>query len=217
VFGGEWQASSRLNIKARGGYWAKAYNDEIDAVANQYGLTSVGVNYNNSSGAPNITISGDPTNPAGINNFQIQHKPLVNTQTEKNFQLDGQYDVGGILQFIKFGVQRRLQRQSSIFHDATITYDGYGTTPGIGDIKTRSYATGTGCRQHHLDRQQCRDPLADPVDRQPLRHGRPQLLQHRQSGLHRLSALDEHGHGRGAGGGHPRCHHRVELVAGQHL
>jgi iron complex outermembrane receptor protein len=41
-------------------------------------------------------------------------------------------------------VQRRLQRQSSIFHDATITYDGYGTTPGIGDIKTRSYATGTG-------------------------------------------------------------------------
>ncbi|WP_343610780.1 TonB-dependent receptor [Novosphingobium sp.] len=145
VFGGEWQASSRLNIKARAGYsWAKAYNDEIDAVANQYGLTSVGVNYNNSSGAPNITISGDPTNPAGINNFQIQHKPLVNTQTEKNFQLDGQYDVGGILQFIKFGVQRRLQRQSSIFHDATITYDGYGTTPGIGDIKTRSYVTGTG-------------------------------------------------------------------------
>jgi iron complex outermembrane receptor protein len=96
-------------LPGRAGYsWAKAFNDEIDVVANQYGLTSVGVNYN-SSGAPNITISGDPTNPSGINNFQIQHKPLVNTQTEKNFQLDGQYDVGGILQYIKFGVQRRYQ------------------------------------------------------------------------------------------------------------
>jgi iron complex outermembrane receptor protein len=145
VLGAEWHATPRLFFRGRAGYsWAKAFNDEIDVVANQYGLTSVGVNYNNSSGAPNITISGDPTNPSGINNFQIQHKPLVNTQTEKNFQLDGQYDVGGILQYIKFGVQRRYQKQASIFHDATITYDGYTAVAGVGDIKTRSYVTGSG-------------------------------------------------------------------------
>lgn len=145
VLGAEWHPTSRLTIMGRGGYsWAKAFNDEIDVVGNQYGLTSVGVNYNNPSGAPNITISADPTNPSGINNFQIQHKPLVNTQTEKNLQFDGQYDVGGILQYIKFGVQRRLLKQTSYYHDATVTYDGYTATPGVGDIRTRSYVTGSG-------------------------------------------------------------------------
>lgn len=145
VLGGEWHPTPRLTFRGRGGYsWAKANNDEIDVVANQYGLTSVGVNYNNTSGAPNITLSTDPTNPSGINNFQIQHKPRVNLQTEKNLQFDGQYDVGGILQTIKFGVQRRLNKLTSIYHDATITYDGYTSVAGVGDIKTRSYVTGAG-------------------------------------------------------------------------
>jgi hypothetical protein len=67
----------------------------------------------------------------------------VNTQTEKNFQLDGQYDVGGFLKLIKVGIQRRVTNLNSIYHDGTVTYEGYSTVAGQGNIKTRTWATGT--------------------------------------------------------------------------
>jgi len=144
TLGSEWHVSPKLTLRARGGYsWARAFNDEIDVVGTQYGLTSVTVDYRNSAGAPNISLSTDPTNPAGINNLQIQHKPRLNVQTERNFQFDGDYDVGGFLKQIKFGVQRRVTDLNSIYHDGTVTYEGYTATPGVGDIKTRTWVTGT--------------------------------------------------------------------------
>jgi iron complex outermembrane receptor protein len=108
TLGAEWKATSRLTLKARAGYsWARAFNDEIDVVGSQYGLTSVTVDYRNVANAPNISLSTDPTSYAGINYLQIQHKPRVNVQEERNFQFDGDYQVGGFLKQIKFGVQRR--------------------------------------------------------------------------------------------------------------
>jgi len=142
--GSEWKVSDKLTLRARGGYsWARAYNDEIDVVGTQYGLTSVTVDYRNSANAPNISLSTDPTSVAGINNLQIQHKPRQNVQSERNFQFDGDYVVGGILKQIKFGAQRRVSNLNSIYHDGTITYDGYTSAAGVGDIKTRTWVTGT--------------------------------------------------------------------------
>jgi iron complex outermembrane receptor protein len=134
----------KLTLRARGGYsWARAYNDEIDVVGTQYGLTSVTVDYRNAAGAPNIGLSTDPTNPAGINYLQIQHKPRKNIQTERNFQFDADYEVGGFLKLIKVGIQRRVTNLNSIYHDGTVTYEGYSTVAGQGNIKTRTWATGT--------------------------------------------------------------------------
>jgi iron complex outermembrane receptor protein len=144
ALGSEWKVSDKLTLRARGGYsWARAFNDEIDVVGTQYGLTSVTVDYRNAANAPNISLSTDPTSTAGINNLQIQHKPRQNVQTERNFQFDGDYKVGGLLQLIKFGVQRRVTDLNSIYHDGTITFDGYTAATGVGDIKTRTWVTGT--------------------------------------------------------------------------
>ncbi|RVU04497.1 TonB-dependent receptor [Novosphingobium umbonatum] len=142
--GAQWQATDRLTLKARGGYsWARAYNDEIDTVANQYGLTYISVDYRNASGAPQIGMSADPTSPTGINNFQIQHKPRLNLQTEKNLQFDGEYKLDGFVKSIKFGVQRRITKLNSIYHDATVTYNGYTSTAGVGSITNRTWVTGS--------------------------------------------------------------------------
>jgi iron complex outermembrane receptor protein len=144
TLGAEWKPTSRLSLKARAGYsWGRAYNDEIDVIAGTVGLTSITVDYRNPLGLANIKFNTDPTSTAALNQFTISHKPRVNLQTEKSFQFDGTYQVGGILKTVLFGVQRRINKLTSIYHDATINYNGYSATSGLGSITNRTWVTGS--------------------------------------------------------------------------
>ena len=115
---GKWEATDNLTLSARGSYaHARAFNNEINAVADVIGFDRLIVDYNNKEQAPDIRVSFDPTSADGIDQLNARWRPRYNDQDEWDGKFDAEYKFDeGFLTALKAGVQvRRLTADSRFY------------------------------------------------------------------------------------------------------
>jgi TonB-dependent receptor len=123
VLGAEWQLGD-FTLDLRGEYAeAKVHNDEINATAQVFGLARAVVDYNNSSGAPNISFPTgfDLTSGTGVNRLDAVYNPRDNNTDEVSggFNLKWEPEAVDWLS-IKVGAQQHNYESDQILRQKTV-------------------------------------------------------------------------------------------------
>lgn len=133
----KWEATENLTLTARGSYaHSRAFNDEINAVADVIGIDRLVVDYTNSKHAPDIRVNFDPTSTDGIDQLTLSHKPRINDQEEWGGKFDAEYKFDdGFITAIKAGIEVRDLTADSRYYSSSNVLNGYANPSLLGQIQ----------------------------------------------------------------------------------
>lgn len=137
AIGGTYVINDQLTVDTRYDYSrAKVGNEETDVTGTQYGTPMAAVDYTGSLRAPDISLPGtDLLHGTGINDLQGLYTPVVDTTTEKAFQVNFTYNPAGA---------RWLTGKAGVYtHDYTVAQSAWNKRSTLSCRGTQSSGSNT--------------------------------------------------------------------------